>query len=173
MASYPNSKKERGRSKMKNWIWRGALAAAIALPALSGIARAESPGCSNATLKGDYALSVVDHDPPPLLLVAVGIGRFDGKGGYSQIDYRGDSLGLNPAATDFVGNENGSYQVNHNCTGSQVVNLGPLVVENRFVISDGGRTIHGVVARGTLKDGTLLHTQTSFELRKVESEKDK
>src|SRR3954447_19615292 len=160
-------------AKMKNRFWRGALAAAIALPALGGIALAESTGCTNATLKGDYAFSVVDHDPPPLLLVAVGIGRFDGKGGFSQIDYRGDSLGLDPAATNFVGPETGTYQVNANCTGSQVVDLGPLVVENRFVISDGGRVVHGVVVRGTLKDGTLLHTQTSFEMRKVASENDK
>lgn len=168
MASYSTEE-----AKMKNWLWRRALVAAIALPALSGIALAESPGCNNATLKGDYALSVVDHDPPPLLLVAVGIGRFDGKGGYSQVDYRGDSLGLDPTATNFVGPEIGTYQVNANCTGSQVVDLGPLVVENRFVISDGGRAVNGVVARGTLKDGTPLHTQTSFQMRKVASENDK
>ena len=163
--------RKRGRLKMKGWLWRGAVAAALVLPALSGIARAESPRCTNATLKGDYAFSVIDNDSPPL--VAVGIGTFDGKGGFSQIDYRGDSLGLDPAATNFVGPETGSYQVNANCTGSQVIDLGPLVVENRFVISDGGRAVHGVVARGTLKDGTLLHTQTSFEMRKVASENDK
>jgi len=158
---------------MKNWIWRGALAAAIASPALSGFALAESTGCSNATLKGDYAFSVVDNDPPPALLVAIGIGRFDGNGGFSQIDYRGDSLGLdpnNPAAGNFVGGENGSYQVNHNCTGSQVVDLGPLTVENRFVISDGGRAIHAVVARAKLPDGTVVHGQTRVEFWKVAPE---
>src|SRR5438309_4488397 len=139
---------------MKNWIWRVTLATAITLPALSGIARAEGADhapCTNATLKGHYAFSVVDNDSPPL--VAVGIGTFDGKGGFSQIDYRGDSLGLNPnnpSASDFVGPEIGVYQVNPNCTGSQVINLGPLTVENRFVISDGGRAIHAVVARATL-----------------------
>lgn len=153
---------------MKHLLWRGALAAAIALPALSGTALAESPGCTNATLNGDYAFSVVDNDSPPL--VAVGIGRFDGKGGFSQIDYRGDSLGLNPSATDFVGDENGSYQVDQNCTGSQVVNLGVVVVENRFVISDGGRAIHAVVARATLPGGTLVHGQTRVEFWKVEKE---
>jgi hypothetical protein len=156
---------------MNGLVWRGALAAAIVLPALSGIALAESPGCTDATLKGDYAFLVVDNDSPPL--VAVGIGRFDGKGGFSQIDYRGDSLGLDPTATDFVGNENGSYQVNSNCTGSQVVNLGVVVVENRFVISDGGRAIHAVVARATLKNGDLVHDQTRVEFWRVASEKDK
>src|SRR3954469_2026388 len=140
-------------AKMKNRFWRGALAAAIALPVLGGIALAESTGCTNATLKGDYAFSVVDHDPPPLLLVVVGIGTFDGNGGFSQIDDRGDSLGLDATATNFVGPEICTYQVNANCTGSQVIDLGPIFVENRFVISDGGRTVHGVVAKSTFKDG--------------------
>ena len=66
---------------MKGWLWRGTLAAVIALPVLSGIARAQSTdhdGCTNATLKGDYAFSVVDFIAP---LVVVGIGNFDGKGG--------------------------------------------------------------------------------------------
>jgi len=38
---------------MKSWLWKGMLAAAIALPALSGMARAQSTdndGCTNATL---------------------------------------------------------------------------------------------------------------------------
>ena len=153
---------------MKGWLRRGAVAAAIALPALSGIARAESTGCTNATLKGDYAFSVVDNDSPPL--VAVGIGTFDGKGGFSQIDYRGDSLGLDPNATDFVGNETGTYAVSRNCTGSQVINLHVIVVENRFVISDGGRAIHAVVARAKLPDGTVVHGQTRVEFWKVAPE---
>jgi hypothetical protein len=56
-----------------------------------------------------------------------------------------------------------------------VVDLGPNapVIENRFVISDGGRAIHGVVARATLKNGTLLHGQTRVEFWKVRSDKDK
>src|SRR5205823_12495720 len=122
---------KKGRTRMKSLIWRGALAAAIALPALSGIARAESTGCTNATLKGDYAFSVIENDSPPL--VAVGIGTFDGKGGFSQIDYRDDSLGLDPNATDFVGNETGTYAVSRNCTGSQVINLHVIRSEERRV----------------------------------------
>ena len=103
---------------MKNWIWRGALAAAIASPALSGFALAESTGCSNATLKGDYAFSVVDFTTP---LVVVGIGTFDGKGGFSQVDYRGDSLTATPPVQNFTGGETGSYHVNSNCTAAPVL----------------------------------------------------
>ena len=92
---------------MKTWLWTGTLADAVALPALSGIAQAQkSPEkstdhahCTNATLKGDYAFSVVDFTTP---LVVVGIGTFDGKGGFSQVDYRGDSL-RTMGAQDFAG----------------------------------------------------------------------
>jgi hypothetical protein len=41
---------------MKSWLWEGMLAAAIVLPALSSVARADDFGCSDATLKGEYAL---------------------------------------------------------------------------------------------------------------------
>ena len=44
---------------MKSWLWKGMLAATIALPALSGVARAQSTdndGCTNATLKGRLRL---------------------------------------------------------------------------------------------------------------------
>ena len=36
---------------MKSWLWKEMLAAAIVLPALSGVARADDFGCSDATLK--------------------------------------------------------------------------------------------------------------------------
>jgi len=42
---------------MKSWFWKGMLAAAIVLPALSGAVWAggsDDLGCSNATLKGLY-----------------------------------------------------------------------------------------------------------------------
>jgi hypothetical protein len=154
----------------------GTLAVAIAVPALSGTAQAQSEGCTNATLKGNYAFSVVDFTSP---LVVVGIGTFDGKGGFSQIDYRGDSLATT-GATDFAGGETGSYKVNRDCTGSQVINLNvPVptgskgVIENRFVISDGGRSIHGVVAKSIPPGATLpLHTQTRVDFWKVGSEQD-
>jgi hypothetical protein len=66
---------------MKSWLWKGLLAAAIALPALTGMARAQSTdddGCTNATLKGDYAFVVGPSGP-----FVLGIGRFDGKGNYT------------------------------------------------------------------------------------------
>src|ERR1700756_1740542 len=96
----------------------GMFAAAVALPALSGAARAQSTdndGCSNATLQGDYAFSVLSILP---LNVVVGIGRFDGKGGFTQIDYPGDGL-RTMGLTDFRMGQTGSYSVNPDCTGFQ------------------------------------------------------
>ena len=107
---------------MKSWLWKGMLAATIALPALSGVARAESTdndGCSNATLQGDYAFSVLSLSP---LNVVVGIGRFDGKGGFTQIDYPGDRLRTDGTLAFRTG-QTGSYLVNPDCTGSQEIDL--------------------------------------------------
>ena len=49
---------------MKRWIAKGTLVAAIALPVLSGVARADDFGCSDATLKGEYAFGVTTYTPP-------------------------------------------------------------------------------------------------------------
>ena len=81
---------------MKSWAFEGMLAAAIVLPALSGVARADDFACSNATLKGEYAFGVTAYTPPNLPdgppAVAAGIKVFDGKGNLTQRDYRGDTL---------------------------------------------------------------------------------
>jgi hypothetical protein len=49
---------------MKSWFWKGMLAAAIALPALSGVAQADDFGCSNAMLNGEYAFGVTSYQSP-------------------------------------------------------------------------------------------------------------
>ena len=61
-------------------------------------------GCSEATLDGEYAFSITACTPPGLPngppAVALGIETFDGKGNFTQRDYRGDSLRLT-GQTDF------------------------------------------------------------------------
>src|SRR5271169_2628674 len=65
--SCPLSFHDQGRrSKIKSWFLKGTLAAMIALPALSSGARAggsDDYGCSNATLKGEYAFGVTGYTP--------------------------------------------------------------------------------------------------------------
>jgi hypothetical protein len=171
---------------MKGWFWKGILAAAVVLPVLSGVASAQSDeGCSNATLKGKYAFGVTSYTPPGLPngppAVGAGIRNYDGKGNFRQRDYRGDSL-RTTGQTDFApeGQETGTYTVNLDCTGSDVLNLNvPGTppphgrIEVVFVITDGGRHVHEVVARFTPPGFTTAQpTQTSADVWKVASERD-
>jgi hypothetical protein len=53
---------------MNSWVSKGILAAVVALPALSGVARAGGGDdfvCSNATLQGNYAFSVLTVTTTP------------------------------------------------------------------------------------------------------------
>ena len=169
---------------MKSWLWKGMLAAAIALPALSGVVWAQGhEGCSNATLKGEYAFAVTAYTPPGLPdgppQVVVGIAINDGKGKFTQRDYGGDSLRTRDQ-TDFSTGETGTYKVNSDCTGSAVINLNvPVaqgstgVIKTVFVISGGGRSTHGVVSEFIPPGFTTPQpTQTRFDDWKVGSERD-
>lgn len=158
-----------------NRVFKRILAAAIGLPALSGAAWAggsDDLGCSNATLKGDYAFSVLNIATPAGPGVVVGLGKFDGKGGYTQIDYPGDGLRTSDL-TQFRTGQTGTYMVSPDCTGFQEINLGVGVgvVESALVISNGGRAIDAVVAEFTV-GGTAVPIQSLVHYRKVASEQD-
>jgi hypothetical protein len=161
---------------MKSWLFQGMLTAAIALPALSGAAWAggsDDYGCSNGTLKGEYAFGVTNLTIPQ---VVAGIKVFDGNGNLTQRDYIGNSV---PAEFAPPGQERGTYTVNPDCTGSMVINLNVPgspppngVIEILFVISDGGRHIHEVVSQLTPPfSSTPEAVQTSADDWKVASER--
>jgi hypothetical protein len=171
---------------MKSWLFKGMLAAAIALPATSCAAWAQdNDGCTNATLNGDYAFAVsawhLTPGQPPTPQVVVGIVRYDGKGNRAQIDYIGDSLRTRNT-TDFAMGETGTYTVNPDCTGREQVQLNVPnvppgtshgVIDSVFVIAGGGRSIHAVVARFTPPGATQpVSTQTRADSWKVGSEQD-
>jgi hypothetical protein len=187
-SAHARSMPTRGRSKMKRWLTKTTLLAAIAFPTVGGAAWAggsDDFGCSNATLKGEYAFGVTAYTPPGLPNgppeVVAGIEIFDGRGNFTQRDYQGDSL-RTMGHTDFSpkGQEKGTYIVNPDCTGSMVINLNvPVptgstgVIETVFVISNGGRHIHDVVARFTPPGFTEAQpTQTSSDAWKVASEQE-
>jgi hypothetical protein len=146
---------------MNSWFWTRMLAAAIISPALSGAAWAggsDDLGCSNATLKGDYAFSVLTIASATGPNVVVGLGTFDGRGGFKQIDYPGNGgtdLGLDEK---FRTGQTGSYTVNRNCTGFMTIDLGATVgtVTNALVINNGGRAVRAVIAAFAAPDGTLV-----------------
>jgi hypothetical protein len=161
---------------MKSWSWKEILAAAIIVPALSGAAWAggsDDLGCSNATLKGAYAFSVLTVAPAPG--VVVGLGTFDGRGGFTQTDYPGNGgtdLGLDE---QFRTGQTGSYTVNRNCTGFMTINLGATVgvTENAFVISNGGNAVRAVIAAFTAPGNTLVTPlQSRIDFWKVASDQD-
>jgi hypothetical protein len=133
-------------------------------------------GCSDATLKGDYAFSVLTTvaASPPGPGVVVGLGTFDGKGGFKQTDFPGNGA-TDLSLTAFRTGQAGSYTVNPNCTGFMTINLGATVgvTENAFVISNGGQTIHAVIAGFTAPGGILATPlQSRIDFWKVASEHD-
>jgi hypothetical protein len=161
---------------MNSRLFRGVLAAAIVLPTLSGAAWAggsDDLGCSNATLKGAYAFSVLTVAQATGPSVVVGLGTFDGKGGFTQIDYPGEGLSMTPPLTAFRTGQTGTYTVNPNCTGFQTINLGAAVgsTTNAFVINNGGRSIDAVVAGFTL-GGTAVPLQALVHFSKVASQQE-
>ena len=169
---------------MHSWLSTRMMAAAIALTMPTCAAWAQdNDGCSNATLRGEYAFAVTSYTPPGLPngppQVGAGIKTFDGKGTFTQRDYRGDSLrttGQKDFSTE--GQETGTYTVNSDCTGSAVINLNvpstPFphgVIQIVFVISGGGRHIHEVVSKFTPPGFTTPQpTQTNADDWKVGSE---
>ena len=162
---------------MKDWLSKGLLAAAIALPALGGAAWAhDDGGCSDATLKGDYAFSVLTivAAEPAGPGVVVGLGTFDGRGGFKQTDFPGNG-GTDMGLTAFRTGQTGNYTVDPNCTGFMTINLGSKVgvVENAFVISNGGRAVHAVIAALTAPNGAhVTPLQSRIDFWKVASEQD-
>jgi hypothetical protein len=165
---------------MRKWLPSGLLAVAVALSAPSGAAWAEGSddlGCSNATLNGDYAFSVLTivQAPPEGPNVVVGLGTFDGKGGFKQTDFPGNGS-TDLSLTAFRTGQTGSYTVNPNCTGFITINLGATVgiVTNAFVISNGGQAVHAVIAAFTALPGgaSVTPLQSRIDFWKVASEQD-
>jgi len=169
---------------MKTSLWKEMLVAAVGVSVLSGTTWAGGSGCSNATLNGQYAFGVTAYTPagfpngPPQVITGTTI--YDGNGHFTQRDYTGDGLRATPPETDFSTGETGTYTVNSNCTGSAVLNLNVPgvppglstgVIKLIFVISDGGRHIHGVVSEFTPPfSNAPVPTQTSFDSWQVASD---
>ena len=152
---------------MKSRLSGGMLAAAIALPALSGAAWADDFTCSNATLQGQYSFGVINYNAPQIH-VALGWKYFDGNGNLVQHDYRGNT---SPVALS--GEETGTYQVSSDCSGTLTTQVAGGTVTVLFVISDGGRHIHEVVA-SFIPAGSIqsVPVQTSADDWKVAPEQD-
>lgn len=148
------------------------LIAAFALLACCSVTRAQvqdNDGCSDATLKGDYAFTVSGQilipGIPAVQRLGVAMTHFDGAGHLTQVDYVISSPGAPappgyPPTNDlgFQINETGTYSVRSDCTGTFTINFPELtdpttgkitpgaVITTKFVLSNGGRSIHTVVS---------------------------
>jgi hypothetical protein len=150
---------------MRNWLWNGAVAVAVALSATSSVARvqrADNDGCSNATLHGDYAFAVhgeflglatatgPQYFSSPVPIDAVAMTNFDGIGNFTQVGFNVVNGVVPPGPTDpktgFGINESGNYTVFPDCTGNFELNLpGPISIAATFVLAMEGRKIHAVI----------------------------
>lgn len=119
-------------------------------------------GCTNATLFGNYAFRVdgqiLPPGAPPVSRQGVAMTHFDGEGGLTQVDFvMSDGAPLaGPAdpTTQFHIDEQGSYKVNPDCTGSAVIHFpappglaSGAEIDLMFVIGDHGHIIHTIVSR--------------------------
>ena len=83
------------------------------------------------------------------------------------MDYPGGS-----GFSAFRTGETANYDVNLDCTGFQTINLGVgTVIEKAFVISNSGRSFHGVVAKFTVA-GTAAPIQSRVDGWKLASDQD-
>ena len=154
---------------MKAIILKGMFAVAIAVLALTGSLRAQDQdGCTNSTLRGDYAFTVSGKlflpNGTTIEREGVAMTHFDGAGNLSQVDFVLSSPNAAPPpgpapvdpVTGFHNQETGSYSVNADCTGHFEIDNPPIitatgqvvkgaVIHVQFVLSNHGRAIHTIV----------------------------
>jgi hypothetical protein len=142
---------------MKDYMKR-AILGVLALPLLAAApALADSRAeCSNATLRGTYAVTthglrigVYDTASPPaihylaspLRTDLIGVETFDGHGNATMAEYvfvNGSDL-----THGFHGGAAGTYSVSRDCTGTEIVTFSDgTEIQRAFVLSNEGRTIH-------------------------------
>ena len=184
---------------MKHSLLRATFAGLFVLAVMSSGVRAQGhQGCTNATLKGDYAFTVSGQiflpapDGTTLTVQREGVAltHFDGAGNLSQVDHVLSSPnapappGVPPTdpVTGFQTGENGTYIVYPDCTGTYTfsdpdfvnTDIPGAVITVKFVLSNGGRSVHAVVvsltppgAKGPVS--ALIHAE-GHKLGKIREE---
>lgn len=186
---------------MKRLVWKAMVAGLILAGFLSAGARAQSSdndGCSDATLKGDYAFTVSGTiwvtDAQGVLEAVqrdgIAMTHFDGTGGLSQVDYvlsGYNNLPKPPAGsppppsdpvTGFNTDETGTYTVHSDCTGTFTITSPSAIIKVNFVLSDHGRAIHTIVTSlmmlkpsGPVAVQALIHSE-GHKLGRIREELD-
>ena len=164
---------------MNRWL-RKATAAGIFLGLTALGVKAQETGCTDEMLKGNYAFTVsgqifltTPNGPVTVQREGVAMTNFNGEGKLTQVDYVLSSPNAPapkmPPPTDpvtgFHIDETGTYQVFSDCTGTFTINTPATspVITVKFVLSDGGSSIHTVVSSLVLPGTTeptpaLIHS---------------
>jgi len=138
------------------------VAAALLVSGAAWAQSSDNDGCTNATLRGDYAFRVTGQllppGAPPVQREGVAMTHFDGEGKLTQVDFvmvNGlPSAGPADPLTGFHVGESGWYKVFPDCTGTAQIQF-PIppgltsgaVIDLMFVLSNHGNTIHTIVSR--------------------------
>lgn len=134
------------------------VAVAFALCA-SGVAAKDSGDCSNGTLNGEYGFSAhgqllglfdgsnaLHRFAFPQYIDAVALQRFDGSGKVRRSDFLVNNGLPRGAQTTFNAEQNGTYILNSDCTGSMhIVYDSGAVLDFKIVVADEGRLVLGVL----------------------------
>src|SRR5258708_40118570 len=96
-------------------------------------AASDNDGCSNATLKGDYAFTILgdalNSNGTTSVTKGIAMTNFDGAGKLTQVDFVVNDGKPSPGDGDsmtgfhFQAGETGTCKVNPDCTGSAEINL--------------------------------------------------
>jgi len=125
-------------------------------------ARAEGPrGCSDASLQGSFGFTstgTLIALPPPLAGPFTEIGRqtFDGRGNTDATA----TLSANGNIVSGVTLQ-GTYQVNHDCTGSMTLFVSPIGITSHadFVIDDDGEELRAIITDAGIVEGRIYKKQ--------------
>src|SRR5258708_35185440 len=119
-------------------------------------AASDNDGCSNATLKGDYAFTILgdalNSNGTTSVSKGIAMTNFDGAGKLTQVDFAVNDGNPSPGDGNsitgfhFQTGETGTYKVNPDCTGSAEIDLNLPVpvgsecgIKRLFVLSTHGR----------------------------------
>jgi len=143
-------------------VWLTILATVLLVPSAAWAQLGDTDGCTNATLRGDYAFRVTGQllpiGAPPVLREGVAMTHFDGQGNLTQVDFvmaNGVPIAGPPdPLTGFHTGESGWYKVFPDCTGTAHIQFptppgltSGAVIDLMFVLSNHGNTIHTIVSQ--------------------------
>jgi len=128
---------------MKQSVMAVALTIALLflIGSLQASAQDDDQSCSVASLKGSYGFQINGSIPGVLAISGVARVVFDDEGNFTQT---GDSQIIVSGQAPKVSLDqpgSGTYTVNHDCTGTETLNVGGQVHHSRLVLVNHGKKI--------------------------------